>query len=473
MFVFYDLETTGTDVTFDQILQFGAIFTDNNLVEIDRFEIRCRLLPWVVPAPEALVITGTPVHQLQDPALLSFFDMMRAINDRLRSWAPAIFVGYNSMRFDEAFLQRAFWQTLLPAYLTVTKGNARLDLLPLLHAAAYFRSTIIHTPLREDGTASFRLEALARANGFNRHNAHSAIGDAEATLFLAQIIAKHIPELWRPLATRAFKAATGSILAFGSPIFLFHQSGGVSSFACCQRVDVTANKGPHAVLARLSYDWQASKGSISDIGSTEREGMRRELHRVALNKAPLVFTLTEAEALAGQVPTVAELAQSHFLANDEEFCIHLSELNALPTRVEAIQDKEVEETIFDGFPSFHDERLMDEFLRADLPEQAIIARDFADTRFRRLATRILYLSAQHLLTSREQEQMRLGIMRRLTAVRGDFHPWRSIPDALAELAFNSQQSLTPVYAEIAAWLQQRLQNARIDAAQTFAPPRKR
>ena len=49
-FVFYDTETTGTDTVFDQILQFAAILTDDNMRELDRFEIRCRLLPHVVPA---------------------------------------------------------------------------------------------------------------------------------------------------------------------------------------------------------------------------------------------------------------------------------------------------------------------------------------------------------------------------------------------------------------------------------------
>lgn len=57
MYVFYDTETTGTDITFDQILQFSAIRTDDDLNELDRFEIRSRLLPHVVPPPGALMTT--------------------------------------------------------------------------------------------------------------------------------------------------------------------------------------------------------------------------------------------------------------------------------------------------------------------------------------------------------------------------------------------------------------------------------
>ena len=52
--VFLDVETTGTNTTFDQILQFAAILTDHDLKEIERFEIRSRLLPHIVPSPGAI-----------------------------------------------------------------------------------------------------------------------------------------------------------------------------------------------------------------------------------------------------------------------------------------------------------------------------------------------------------------------------------------------------------------------------------
>jgi len=43
-FIFYDAETTGVDTAFDQILQFAAIKTDDDLNELDRLDIRCRPL---------------------------------------------------------------------------------------------------------------------------------------------------------------------------------------------------------------------------------------------------------------------------------------------------------------------------------------------------------------------------------------------------------------------------------------------
>ena len=53
-FVFYDTETTGTNTYYDQIVQFGAIRTDDEFKEVERFEIRCRLQPHIIPSPSAL-----------------------------------------------------------------------------------------------------------------------------------------------------------------------------------------------------------------------------------------------------------------------------------------------------------------------------------------------------------------------------------------------------------------------------------
>ena len=84
-FVFYDTETTGRDAAFDQILHFGAIRTDAELNELERFEVRCRLLPWVVPSPGALKVTGVSPALLEDPSLPSHFEMMEMVERKLTS----------------------------------------------------------------------------------------------------------------------------------------------------------------------------------------------------------------------------------------------------------------------------------------------------------------------------------------------------------------------------------------------------
>ena len=100
-FVFYDTETTGTSTFFDQILEFAAIRTDDEFRELDRFHIRCRLLPHVIPSPRALRITQVAPATLIDSTLPSHYEMMTKIHEKLLSWSPANFVGFNSIQFDE------------------------------------------------------------------------------------------------------------------------------------------------------------------------------------------------------------------------------------------------------------------------------------------------------------------------------------------------------------------------------------
>src|ERR1035438_5535330 len=75
-YIFYDTETTGKLTAFDQILQFAAIKTDAELNVVDTFNIRCRLLPYIVPSPGALLVTGTTIAAITS-CLLSHFEMMR------------------------------------------------------------------------------------------------------------------------------------------------------------------------------------------------------------------------------------------------------------------------------------------------------------------------------------------------------------------------------------------------------------
>ena len=72
-FVFYDTETTGLDTTFGQILQFAAVKTDENFQELDRFEIRSRLMPHVVASPGAMKVTKVSANALDDPATPSHY----------------------------------------------------------------------------------------------------------------------------------------------------------------------------------------------------------------------------------------------------------------------------------------------------------------------------------------------------------------------------------------------------------------
>jgi len=107
---------------------------------------------------------------------------------RLLSWSPSIFIGYNSIRFDEEMLRQALFQTLHNAYLTNTHGNCRADALSLVMAATTLSPTCLSVPRGPQGRPIYRLEGLATANGITHGNAHDAMGDVAATVELCRIV---------------------------------------------------------------------------------------------------------------------------------------------------------------------------------------------------------------------------------------------------------------------------------------------
>jgi len=114
----------------------------------------------------------------------------------LLSWSPALFIGYNSIKFDEHLLRQAFYKSLHPPYLTNTNGNSRSDALRMVQAASVFAPDALVFPVDDNGQRVFELERIAPLNGLAHQNAHDALADVEATIFLCRKIMERAPDLW-------------------------------------------------------------------------------------------------------------------------------------------------------------------------------------------------------------------------------------------------------------------------------------
>ena len=226
-FVFYDLETTGISPAFDQPLQFAAIRTDDSFAEIERINLRCRIAPHIIPSPQALIVTGVTPEQLVDPALPSLFEFTQTIMDLSERWAPATWVGFNTIRFDEEVLRQAFYQNLQPnIYATQFNGNNRLDILTAVYAVWCRNPALLQWPTDDTGRTTFKLDRLAPANGFNAHNAHDALGDVEATIHIARLIANGDPALWSAILHNRDKQNVLATLETFRPVELVLRFGG-------------------------------------------------------------------------------------------------------------------------------------------------------------------------------------------------------------------------------------------------------
>lgn len=183
-FLFYDIETTGLSVAFDQIIQFAAIRTDKALNEISRHEIRIQLRDDIIPSPYAVL-----THGVSPQAMRSGETELEGIKKihALMNEPGTISLGYNTLGFDDEFLRFEFYRHLLTPYTHQYSNHCgRADLYPItLFFYLFQRECGIEWPLK-DGQISLKLDALNAQNNLSEGMAHDAMVDVEATLALAK-----------------------------------------------------------------------------------------------------------------------------------------------------------------------------------------------------------------------------------------------------------------------------------------------
>ena len=431
-FVFYDTETTGSSTFYDQILQFAAIKTDDALNEVDRFEIRCRIQPHILPAPGAMFVTGLTLDQLSDPNLPSHFEMANAIHQKLSDWSPAIFAGYNSLEFDEDLLRQAFYQSLLPVYLTNTNGSSRLDVMRLALAVHEFEPGHLKVPLRDDGKTTFRLDRLAPANGFLHPNAHDAMADVEATIYLAKLMKKQAPWIWDHLLKMGQKAEALKN-AQGAQVRLY--------------TDFPFNKPNHWLVSAIAVDPSNSGNVIAfnlehdpaELLAIGDESLRKwelsnpkPLRTIKANGGPILLDVDMAAGRA-DIMKIGEpeiIRRAQLLQGSPELRHRL--LKAYVETREVYEESPLlEEQIYRGFPGARDNALMREFYRSSWPGRAEIADQFQDDRYRKIARRIVFNHRPDLLSEETRRAFDTAIARRwLTEGKAR---WLTIERALGEI----------------------------------------
>lgn len=461
-FVFYDTETTGTHTSFDQILQFGAIRTDENLNELDRFEIRCRLDSHVVPSAGALRVTGMTIEQITSPDLPTHYDMVCAIRDRLSAWCPATFVGWNTMRFDEQLLRQAFYKCLHPPYFTNTQGNQRSDILKLAQCMEAFAPGIINVPEDDRGRPIYKLDRLAPANGFPHLNAHDAMADVQATIFICRLIRERAPHAWEQLLHCASKARVQSVVR-NNLTFLLRDSyfGRLYEYALTEVGDEIGGMG--AIIAYdLAIEPEPLMGMDDQALAQRLSRSPKPLRRVRPNAAPFVVGLSgEAfRGLSGEQLT----ARANLVRSDGEF---LGRLLRLSVREETLPSDHVEEQIYDGFPSQADTALMARFHATEWCHRFQIVEQFQDQRFRCLGRRLIYAHCPESLPDDVRRAEARLLAARLTGHGIVAPPWKTL-EAADQEAVEMEQEGHPDHVEMLRGFRAHMAQLLRQAADTLA-----
>ena len=443
--VFYDTETTGKNEKYDQLLQFAAVLTDGNLNPLDRFSIRCQLLPHIVPSPEALLVNRVTPEQLTDPALPSHYQAISAIQAKLAEWSPAIFLGYNSIRFDEEIMRQAFYQTLHPLYVTNTNGSARGDVMRMFYAASVLACPAIKIPTDDKGQPRFKLSNLAEANGYRPEVAHEAMADVETTIFLARLLKQNALHVWASMLEWTSKDAVTRFLADETVVsFTEYYYGRPSSWLI-----TFCGRNPANDSALLAWDLEYDPQKYFDFPVQKLVDLLNNkskiIRDVRANAQPILMPIAAVHAnLMSKTLTADELHRRANLIRDNRiFQSRLADALAAnrATTAPTPPSPHLEDKIYDAFASASDRDLMYQFHKAEWPDRTKLVERIEDSRFSELARRLIHIEQPELLSSAERKRLDEWRASRILA-NDRTVPWMTVTKAHEEIS-RLQKSATP------------------------------
>lgn len=309
-FLWYDLETFGTDCRTSRISQFAGIRTDMELNPVaEPMSFYCRPSDDFLPEPEAAMITGiTPQYALQHG--LCEADFMAKVHEQL-SEPGTCALGYNSIRFDDEFIRFSLYRNFYDAYeREYAGGNSRWDLLDVMRMMYALCPDTLQWPLREDGQPSFKLEHLAKANGCFEGEAHEALSDVRSLINVARKVRAAAPLLWRHCLDLRDKNKVAGKLSPHKNQRILHVSGQFPAAQACTGLMLPLMPHPliktrtlavelrPEALKLIDYTAEQIERNIFTKFSQMQEGESRiGLKEIHHNRCPILFEPDDAKAL--------------------------------------------------------------------------------------------------------------------------------------------------------------------------------
>ena len=424
-YVVYDIETTGRSYFFDQILQISAVLYDESFIQVNEIDIRSKLSKGIIPHIKALETNKLTLVQLTQ-SNMSSYQVMCEVADTFKKWGPAMFIGHNSISFDENFLRLGLYKNLHNPYPTNTNGSQRGDSLLLARACSVFEPEAINIPTNEKGQSVFSLGSLAIANNIELINAHDALADVKATASLLSIIKKNAPELWGFFLLSTSKAGAQQFMQSHS-YFCYAPTPNQAAVLryCCMNSDPKKSESYHF---NLKYDPKVVVDL--DIGDLEKIVSKNIIiKKIKTNSAPILVDKTYAQKILNNAIDERTLIErSNIIFENKDF---LERLSKAITNLNTVYPpgKYVEQQIYDGgFPSRHDEALMNYFHHAPLEEKFNLCLDFQNAKFKKLGLRILYYEYPNLLPKEIIEEIDNEIIERLNSLEKE--PYLTVDNAI-------------------------------------------
>lgn len=187
-FFFYDLETSGLSAFNARIMQFAGRRTDLELNLLgEPVNVLIKMTEDILPDPDAVLVTGiTPQSVMADGVTEAEF--LRQFSEEI-SVPGTIFVGFNSVRFDDEFMRCLHYRNFYDPYEWQWQdGRSRWDILDVVRMTRALRPEGIQWPFDIHDKPTNRLELLTALNKLEHEQAHDALSDVDATIAVARLI---------------------------------------------------------------------------------------------------------------------------------------------------------------------------------------------------------------------------------------------------------------------------------------------
>jgi exodeoxyribonuclease-1 len=434
-FVFYDFETSSSNKHWGQIIQIGAILTNDNLDELDRFDVRCRLSPGIIPEAMALIVNKTSPAMLKK-SNLSHYEMIRQFVETLKKWGKATYIGFNSIEFDEEFLRSTLFQTLEYPYITSTNGNTRGDILSLARAANLYYPNTLKNSKNEKGNDVYKLDQMAPLNGIDHGDAHSAIGDVIATLGIAKLIAQKAPNVWKASLMTIDKNKTLELIKkesyFCTNEYFYGKSRPYVQTFVCQHPQY---QWP------LCFDLRHDPNIYLKMPIQELTAVMKKqpkfIRTIRHNKHPVIMNPKYGEKFDEYKIIGSSKLQERakLIRENNEFAEKISTIKRLESeekeQSKSQEDLYEEESIYTKFTTAEDNKIMPEFHSVNWDKKLSIISKFKDERLKYFGKKLMYMEKPELLSKEDYSLIHKDIAKKLLSTNNE--KWNTIPRTYAEI----------------------------------------
>ena len=439
-FVIYDTETTNSTI-WGSIIEVGAVVVDKNLNEIGKLNIRGRMPEGEVPSAKALLVNSTSIDLLTK-GNYSHYEFLGAVENFFSKAAPALFMGWSNLNFDRRMFHFNFFKGNRYPYITHSSPNKEHDGLHVARAAQTINSETLKTELTDAGNESLALEGLARQQGFDTSQQHTAYHDAFTSLKILRIIKEKHNDNWEKFLTTSTKSSVESILKGEGIYSIFENVKGRNMMYLVSTLHPEHCFHPN--YASWGYLWDLRRDpepflnmSVNELKANLKKISPKALRVIKTNKAPVVldkkFALKEKAYAELDLETIQKRAE--LVRSSENLCKNIQIINREAAEEKAqTQNQEdllPEETLYEKFVPNKDTALFKTWHSSSWEDKLRLLDKFQDKRCAWFGQKIIYQEAPHVLPPDLYKNIKSEIARRILSKNRE--KWQTIAMAYTEI----------------------------------------